>query len=57
LVVLVMLLHFGLAVAIKITFFAHGSPATKVPAEAPPAGDGGEGEGAPEKLIRSLLGW
>ena len=40
----------------------HGSPAAKLPAEAPdqppPAGDvGGEEEGAPERLIRSLMGW
>lgn len=28
----VVLLHAGLAIAIKILFFAHGSPAAKVPA-------------------------
>lgn len=39
LLVLVVALHFGLAIAIKVLFFAHGSPALK---------DGGPGEKTPE---------
>ncbi|MCJ1458127.1 hypothetical protein MMC28_008498 [Mycoblastus sanguinarius] len=49
LVIGVVALHAGLAVAIKFLFFAHGSPAVKEP-----KGDA-EGDGA-EKMIRSLLG-
>ncbi|KAK3688135.1 hypothetical protein B0T22DRAFT_406306 [Podospora appendiculata] len=44
LLVLVLALHFGLSIAIKVLFFAHGSPlhhddATPPPAADPPAGD------------------
>jgi hypothetical protein len=47
LLVVVVILHAGLAIAIKILFFAHGSPVTKVPAtpsdpmQDPPKGDAG----------------
>jgi hypothetical protein len=47
LLIVVVVLHAGLAVAIKILFFAHGSPVTKVPAtpsdpmQDPPKGDAG----------------
>lgn len=32
LLILVVLLHAGLAIAVKVTFFSHGSPAAKAPA-------------------------
>ena len=38
LLILVVLLHAGLAIAIKVLFFSYGSPVTK-----PPDGDGAEG--------------
>lgn len=41
LLILVVCLHAGLAIAIKILFFAHGSPVAKTPKE--PAPDAGEG--------------
>lgn len=41
LLILVVCLHAGLAIAIKVLFFAHGSPAAKTPKEpTPDAGDG-----------------
>lgn len=40
LLILIVCLHAGLAIAIKVLFFAHGSPAAKTPKEsAPDAGD------------------
>lgn len=36
LLILVVVLHAALAIAIKILFFAHGSPVAKKPAEEPP---------------------
>lgn len=47
LLIVVVILHAGLAIAIKILFFAHGSPVTKIPAtpsdpmQDPPKGDAG----------------
>jgi hypothetical protein len=38
LLILVVALHGGLAIAIKVLFFAHGSPVLKAPAADPPAG-------------------
>lgn len=51
LVIGVVALHAGLALAIKILFFAHGSPALKTKP------DGGDDKGdKAEKMIRALLG-
>ncbi|KAM3511666.1 hypothetical protein MY11210_004683 [Beauveria gryllotalpidicola] len=47
LLIIVVALHFGLSLAIKILFFAHGSPVAKKPAE----GGGGEDTGSGEKLF------
>jgi protein YIPF1/2 len=49
LLIVVAVLHGGLAIAIKVLFFAHGSPVAKntqptTPDTPPPAGDGGEGK-------------
>lgn len=46
LLIIVVALHFGLSLAIKILFFAHGSPVAKKPAEG-----GGEDAGGAEKLF------
>lgn len=46
LLIIVVALHFGLSLAIKILFFAHGSPVAKKPAEG-----GGEDAGGGEKLM------
>lgn len=50
LLVLVVALHLGLAIAIKVLFFAAGSPAKPPAKEAPK-----EGEGAAAALVRMLL--
>jgi hypothetical protein len=49
LLILVVCLHAGLAIAIKITFFAHGSPIAKEPAATEPD------ETPAERLVRFLL--
>ena len=55
LLVIVVALHAGLAIAIKILFFAHGSPAVKGnPATSPAVGDD-KGDAAGE-AIRLLMG-
>ncbi|OAA80838.1 Yip1 domain family [Akanthomyces lecanii RCEF 1005] len=46
LLIIVVALHFGLSLAIKILFFAHGSPVAKKPTEG-----GGEDAGGGEKLF------
>lgn len=54
LLVVVVALHAGLAIAIKILFFAHASPARKA---APPAKQPDEaGEGGTQGLMRMFLG-
>ena len=54
LLVLMIALHAGLAIAIKILFFAHGSPAVKDnPASSPAVGDD-KGDAAGE-AIRMLM--
>lgn len=40
LLILVVCLHAGLAIAIKVLFFAHGSPVAKTPKDVPDAGEG-----------------
>nr|POE67128.1 hypothetical protein CFP56_72686 [Quercus suber] len=59
LLIVVLALHAGLAIAIKILFFAHGSPAVKgdSPAAAPetPSEGDGAGDGAAEAMVRMLL--
>ncbi|KAI9672525.1 MAG: hypothetical protein M1817_003291 [Caeruleum heppii] len=52
LLILVVALHAGLAIAIKILFFAHGSPVAKKGAEKPPT----DGEEEGEKMLRMLFG-
>lgn len=42
LLILVVVLHAALAVAIKVLFFAHGSPAIKNPSETTPPAEGGD---------------
>jgi len=49
LLVLVVALHAGLAIAIKVLFFAHGSPAYKPPTGDSPSGDAPAGD-APGRL-------
>jgi hypothetical protein len=59
LLVVVVVLHAGLAIAIKILFFATGSPAAKGGADPPKegGGDGGDGKGeGAERLVRMVLG-
>ncbi|KAF4551914.1 Yip1 domain-containing protein 1 [Elsinoe fawcettii] len=56
LLIVVVALHAGLAIAIKILFFAHGSPATKdkAPVDDKKPEDGKEGGGA--MLVRMFMG-
>jgi hypothetical protein len=53
LLVVVVALHAGLAIAIKILFFAHGSPAKKDSVSVPPPAAGGDAakEGSPVRLL------
>lgn len=51
LLIIVLVLHAGLAIAIKITFFAHGSPAVKEPSDSPRGGDQDKGN-----LVRMMVG-
>ncbi|KAK5175400.1 uncharacterized protein LTR77_000539 [Saxophila tyrrhenica] len=53
LLIVVLVLHAGLAIAIKILFFAHGSPAAKDGTQLPdPIGDGNKDAGS---VVRMLL--
>ncbi|EKD15469.1 uncharacterized protein L3040_001840 [Drepanopeziza brunnea f. sp. 'multigermtubi'] len=45
LLILVVCLHAGLAIAIKVLFFAHGSPAAETPTPKEPAPSAGAGDG------------
>ena len=56
LLVLVVALHLGLSLAIKILFFAHGSPVARQPGEdgpgnGPELGEGGGVDGESRKFI------
>lgn len=46
LLIIVVALHFGLSLAIKVLFFAHGSPVAKKPAEG-----GGDDASGGEKMF------
>ena len=52
LLIIVLGLHAGLAIAIKILFFAHGSPASKAAGKLPdPMGDGTPKDGETMRMI------
>jgi len=55
LLIVVLVLHAGFAIAIKITFFAHGSPGGTDAKLPDPMGDGGDGkDGA--SVVRMMMG-
>lgn len=51
LLIIIIALHAGLAIAIKILFFAHGSPAGKDDSPS-----GGDGDGDKGNLVRIMMG-